>query len=141
MIAGRRRLRLRREDGRIYLDRWGFETPLGGIYLHHITAPDPGFDLHDHPWWFASLIVRGGYTEAVADVREWDYYQGRSWRRWSVHSIRLGECHRIVDVDPGTWTLVLRGPRVRVWGFFTPAGWVRHDLYADDRRQLATDPV
>lgn len=32
--------------------------------------------------------------------------------------------HRITDAKPGTWTLVLRGPTRRKWGFYLPAGWI-----------------
>lgn len=65
------RLRLRRHDGQIFLDRWGVEHDrIGGIFLHKMSAPDPGIDLHDHPWWFASLVLQGGYIEERAASRE-----------------------------------------------------------------------
>ena len=34
--------------------------------------------------------------------------------------------HRVARLDPQrtTWTLVVTGPTVRMWGFFTPSGWV-----------------
>jgi hypothetical protein len=57
------RIRLRREDGRVYLNRWGFECDrIGGVFLRKMEAPDPGLDLHDHPWSFVSLILKGGYV-------------------------------------------------------------------------------
>lgn len=70
------RLRLRRADGRIYLDRWGVERKwLGGIFLHRMQGPDPGIDLHDHPWAFVSMVIAGGgYLEErllVRDAPEW----------------------------------------------------------------------
>ena len=66
-----RRLRLRRADGRVYLDRWGLaHERVGGVFLHRMQAPDPGVDLHDHPWPFASVVLWGGYIEQRADIRE-----------------------------------------------------------------------
>lgn len=138
----RRRLRLRRADGAVYLDRWGLGTRLCGVYLHRMTAPDPGLDLHDHPWWFCSLILRGGYTEACAEARR-ELSDGghgfRTWRRGSVHSLGLDVCHRIIDIEKPTWTLIFRGPVRRTWGFYTPEGWVRHTEHNAERRDLVAD--
>lgn len=74
------RMRLRRADGAVYLDRWGFEWPAKseepyrrpwfGVFVHRMDAADPGIDLHDHPWWFGSLILWGGYTEERSDIRD-----------------------------------------------------------------------
>lgn len=143
-----RRLRLLRPDGRVALERWGLELrALGGIFVHRIDAPDPGPDLHDHPWWFASLVIRGGYSEERAPIRlatQWNqlaekHEVGRKWRgprgvirerrRWSLRSIRLDECHRIVLVQRPTWTLVVHGPHRRQWGFYTPRCWVADEAY------------
>lgn len=125
-----RRLTLtRREDGKVYLDRWGFETRFGGIYLHKMTAPDPGLDVHNHPWRFASLILRGGYGEIVKRPHGRPY---SSWRAGSLHRFPLEWAHRIVRLRRvPTWTLVFRGPRVREWGFFTPFGYVAEHEYVN----------
>lgn len=66
-----RRLTLRRADGQVYLNRWGVgHDRVGRVLLHKMEAPDPGVDLHDHPWWFVSIVLWGGYTEQRADIRE-----------------------------------------------------------------------
>jgi hypothetical protein len=146
-----RRMRLRRSDGRVYLDRWGVIVDrVGGVYLHRMTAPDPGRDLHDHPWTFWSVILRGGYTEQVTGIdgacsRAWLAKSGvgrpgtsqpgdsRTWRPGSVHRIKLDQCHRIIELRANPcWTLVIRGPRRRNWGFYTPQRWVCwHDYHAE----------
>lgn len=47
-----------------YLDRLRLvQTPLFGLYLHHIHRPDREPDPHDHPWWFASLVLTGPRRE------------------------------------------------------------------------------
>lgn len=56
-------------DGRTFLRRRGVEhARVGGILIHRIDAPDPGLDLHDHPWPFVSIVLRGGYREDYAQV-------------------------------------------------------------------------
>lgn len=125
------RLKLtRNSDRKVYLDRWGISTRFGGIMLHHITAPDPGHDVHDHPWWFASWILKGGYTEEVVETRLWDQLpKFRTHKRWSWHVIRLDQAHRINQVRD-TWTLVVKGPLRRTWGFYRKGtGFIRHNWY------------
>src|SRR6185369_13137745 len=39
------------------------------IYLHKFMRDDEDRALHDHPWWFISLVLRGAYTE-VTDAGE-----------------------------------------------------------------------
>lgn len=155
------RLKLVDSSGRSYLSRWGYELPgnRGGVYLHNIGEPDPGQDLHDHPYNFWSVILSGGYDEwvnskytaifdAKQNVRWWKEYdwtgplnpprRGKfiTRRRWSVHHMDTDHCHRIGGVDDRTWTLVIRGPRKQEWGFYTPDGWVHEDKYSRDRRDL-----
>lgn len=148
--------------GRTFLRRRGLDLRIGGILIHRIDAPDPGLDLHDHPWTFWTLIVRGGYTEEVAEAHpERDTYgycpncgcatcshrltgcrwcpcntvslkhepQIRVWRRWSLHRMPLEVAHRITACEPRTVTLVVRGPKVRRWGFYLPTGWIDWEDY------------
>jgi hypothetical protein len=143
----RRRGVLRRltlsHGGRTFLDRWGIVTRWGGFYLHHIAGPDPGMDVHDHPWAFVSLVLRGGYDEEYIGTHEAvaAAWCAERWpetctpgvarcHRWlSVHRVPLNVAHRIIAVQPGTWTLVLRGPDRRVWGFYPPSGRIEWDRY------------
>lgn len=143
------RLTLVADNGQVYLDRLRIlQTPWFGLYLHRMDSPDPGFDLHDHPWWFASLILRGGYIEEHAAAREApafallaDRYDTcrrgveRKWPGGSLHSFPLTDCHRIVRLlRVPTWTLVLTGPRRRSWGFYQPEGFVDWRDYDAARR-------
>jgi hypothetical protein len=159
-----RRLTLRRADGRTYLRRWALTVDwLGSIKLHRMDAPDPGEDLHDHPWHFWSLVLWGGYTEERAPIREASKvaaidamvprrpgvaYHGmrgneESRRRLSLRALRLDECHRIVHLHRSpTWTLVVCGPRRRRWGFYGPDGFrpaPEYDHTASKQRHAFTD--
>lgn len=147
-------MRLRRYDGAIYLDRWGIEGRLCGIYLHRMQAPDPGVDLHDHPWTFVTIPLFGGYTEERALGRRAPHFaqqaerapglclRGQVERRRWLHPrmLRLDECHRITRLTRRTvWTLVLRGPRRRRWGFYLPHGWVDEHTYDETVRAERRD--
>lgn len=136
-----RRLTLRRADGQVYLNRWGLgHDRIGRVLLHKMEAPDPGVDLHDHPWWFVSIVLWGGYTEQRADIREAPMFariaekHGKPGCRRGVvderrpgtaRLMRLTECHTITALHRRTcWTLVIGGPRRRKWGFYLPTGYM-----------------
>lgn len=85
------------------------------IYVHHIFRSDPDADMHDHPWWFVSVILWRGYRE---------HTPAGVFRRWPLQVLYhpLGSPHRLELAKPA-WTLVITGPVRRVWGFVTPRGW------------------
>ena len=154
--SGYRRLRLRRTDGRVYLDRWGVSADrIGGVYLHRMTAPDPGLDLHDHPWTFVTVPLWGGYLEERAATNEASELaehaerlgiecRGMSGvvRPFRPRRMRLDECHRIIRLNRRTaWTVVFRGPRRRKWGFYTPTGFEESQAAASARRPLFEEGV
>jgi hypothetical protein len=119
-------MQLNRSDGKRYLDRWGVRTPWFGIYLHKMTAGDPGIDLHDHPWLLKSFILKGGYIETRANIRDHMAYGARTGnvvhKALTWNRIDLDECHTIDELlAPVTWTLAFSGPVRRRWGFYVPA--------------------
>jgi hypothetical protein len=104
-----------------YLHRW-FLIPHNrwlNVYLHRFLRSDDPRALHDHPWWFASLIHAGGYIEVTTTRR-------RVRRRGSITVHRAARRHRIcLPVDQRgretrCWTVIITGPHVRQWGFWCP---------------------
>jgi hypothetical protein len=108
--------------GTDYMTRWGFSTPYGGVYVHKFIGPDKDERLHDHPWQFVSLILKGGYVETTAGVppRKWEHvYYGAGRVLFRAERWR----HKIW-VEPGTtcWTIVVTGRRRHAWGFYDDEG-------------------
>jgi hypothetical protein len=105
------------------------QTPLFSIFVHRMEVPDPGTDLHDHPWAFGSLVLKGGYIEVTADARQVERVESQHLRlrkRWSWATTRLDQAHGIVSLNRSpTWTLVVTGPTRRRWGFYVDGVW--HD--------------
>lgn len=124
-------------EGDPYLDRLRIvQTPWFGIYLHHIHRPDVDRDPHDHPWTFASLVLAGSYEEKVwPDKRCSQTYRTRTRRRWTVRTTRLRSAHMITSIDGMLWTLVITGPRVHHWGFWTPDGFTEWEKYVSGNQE------
>jgi hypothetical protein len=123
-------------DGELH--RWRFKTPWFSIMLHRHVGPDPGRALHDHPWTFWSLILRGGYTEERSWVMKSFFERKRlcgpahtrTWRAGSLHKVGLYDAHRITRLSRvPTWTLIFTGPIKQKWGFYPNGQFVRHESY------------
>jgi len=123
------------EAGQPYLRRFYiFECRWGNVYLHQILRSDGDRDLHDHPWDFTSIILKGGYTEVnrvvfedgtTANLECW-------WEQGDIIRHRAEDAHRLIlEPNTTTWTLVFTGPKRREWGFHTPSGWLHWVRYLD----------
>ncbi len=70
--------------------------------------------LHDHPWPWERLILKGSYWEehhdGTRDLCGPGHYVSRSAR----------ELHRVEVEDGPVWTIFRHGPRERRWGFLDP---------------------
>lgn len=129
-------------EGDPYLDRLNvIATPMFGIYLHRIHRADHERDGHDHPWWFASLVLCGRYSETVwPDKTNRHVHHQRYRKRWSIATTPLKSAHRIAIIDGTLWTLCLVGPRMHSWGFYPrgdngQAQFVPWQDYMDDAYQ------
>lgn len=96
------------------------QSPLGGIYLHLIYREDMDPVVHDHPWNFLRIVLRGGYVEDWTSDPGWGPLGSREIRRWRPRWFPTSHAHRITHVAPGTVSLVVVGRKARVWGFWEP---------------------
>lgn len=117
------------------------KTPWFAVCLHWIHKPDPEPHLHDHPVSFLSLILRGWYWEFRGGEANGSRGPFPCFHRHWFNRVRATDRHSICEVAPdGALTLALMGPKVREWGFHTPAGWVYwRDYYAQKRSPPTPD--
>jgi hypothetical protein len=82
------------------------------IRVHHILLPDADPYLHDHPWNWRTIILRGWYFEE-------DVFGLKHRRLEGFTGGNTAETfHRIDRVSPGgVWTLFIMGRRRNAWGF------------------------
>ena len=123
---------IHRHEGELYLRRLRVVSCRWfGVYVHWFHTSDDDA-LHDHPWPFLTVILRGGYWEHTPGE------DGAPVRRWhppgAVRRRPARWLHR-VEIDPARppVTVVLRGRRVRRWGFQTRSGWKPWPEYKEQR--------
>lgn len=133
-IARRGGRRMIMRDGKPYLERFYiFHSKRLAVMIHKFYASDPD-EPHDHPWNWASYVLRGCYTEHSVDGTKIYRHPGSFIYR------KAGEFHR-VEVDdywakptsdgPGgfTTTLFFTGKRRRNWGFLRGDKWLPAEGY------------
>ena len=100
------------------------------IYLHKILLSDEPI-LHDHPWNWATLIIRGGYYEHTSEGTFW-----RGPGNFRTHKSTDSHWLELKDEKP-CWTLFWHGERTRTWGFVTENGWKDYRTFLMERSEHA----
>ena len=139
---GRKRIIMDRVDNEPYLERYYVflkdrtRFPFN-VFVHKFLKSDPD-DVHDHPWPYATLILRGGYYEWVPQFNE----QGiktcevRHWRGPGHFRICSPDSYHRIELKEGVtaWTLFMPGPQRREWGFLVNNRWIHNDAYLESRK-------
>ncbi len=128
---GRKRIILDRESQDPYLVRYYLflkdrdKFPFN-VFLHQFLRSDPD-DLHDHPWPWATLIIKGGYWEWIPKFDDVGCIKGEQkvWRGPGTFRKCSAEQYHRIEVEPGVdcWTIFMVGPQKREWGFLTHKNW------------------
>jgi len=122
---------LKRPNGEVYMHRWWArkepDAHWTGIAarLHHIALPDDDRDLHDHPYDYRTIILKGWYIEETLNGTVL-HKAGSTVAHPATHY------HSIREVSPGgVWTLFIyryKRPNNR-WGFLVDGRKVPHGYY------------
>jgi hypothetical protein len=138
---GRHRIIMDRENNEPYLERYYIFLrdrtwfPFN-VFIHKFIKSDPD-DVHDHPWPYATLILKGGYYEWVPVFDEDGRMSGetRHWRGPGHFRVcSATSYHRIELVEGVTpWTMFMPGPQRREWGFLVDNRWIHNEQYLEER--------
>lgn len=113
--------------GDLYMRRWRIGPRWApGLRLHHIVRGDADRELHDHPFTFLTIILRGGYWEHLLDG-------SRRWHGPGSVLLRPAEVLHRLELDRPAWTFVIRGPIRRPWGFLVGESWITWQQHAAAR--------
>jgi hypothetical protein len=138
---GRRRIVMDRVNNEPYLERYYLflkdrqRFPFN-VFLHKFLKSDPD-DVHDHPWPYATVILKGGYWEWTPqfDSSGEKINEIAKWRGAGHFRTCSANSYHRIELDPTVecWTLFMPGPQTQDWGFLTRQGWVQHEQYLDAR--------
>ena len=140
---GRYRVIMDREDNEPYLERYYIFLkdrtwfPFN-LFVHKFLKSDPDV-VHDHPWCYCTIILKGGYWEWRPIMNNVGRQTGERVEWKGAGEIRFGhstDLHRI-ELEPGVtpWTLFIPGPKIRDWGFLKNNRWVQHEEYFAQRKE------
>lgn len=114
-----------------YARRWVLPLPRGySIRLHNWMHDDDPEATHDHPTWFVTFVLRGGYE----DRREIESPLGNMFlcEEMQPGMIRFRPAehrHNVIRVKPNTWTLCLFGRDKKRWSFYKDGKAIRRDKF------------
>ena len=139
---GRKRIVYDRIDNEPYLERYYLflkdrKTFPFNIFLHKFLKSDID-DVHDHPWPYATVILKGGYWEWTPQFNREGKKIGEIARWCGAGTVRIANAnsyHRI-ELDPNVtcWTLFMPGRKQRDWGFLVRNKWVQWEDYLKKRK-------
>lgn len=138
---GRKRVIMDRINNEPYLERYYVFLkdrnwfPFN-VFLHKFLKSDPD-EVHDHPWNYATFILKGGYWEWVPVFDRQGQMTGEiaKWRGAGHFRICDANSYHRIEIDPSTetWTLFMPMWKRKDWGFWTRKGWVQHEQYLHSR--------
>ena len=101
-----------------YLERY-FDTELpdgSQVWIHRFLRNDSERHLHSHPWNAQSKVLLGSYTESLGMTTA-------TYTAGDTNVIPAHKLHRIIEVEPNTWTIMTVAPeRLAQWYFIDELG-------------------
>ena len=141
----RKRVIMDRQSDEPYLERYYLflkerETFPFNVFLHKFLKGDPD-DVHDHPWSYATYILRCGYNVWIPqfNIDGTKSCEVRKWRGPGHFRICKPSSYHRIELKPGVtaWTLFMPGAKKRDWGFLVNNKWVQHEQYLKERHEKA----
>ena len=115
------------------------------IRLHWWNASDDQEALHDHPYWFLTMVLWGAYDDLSEHAQEGDsrisLVLPDRLRIGSIRFRRASHKHTVKIKKRPTITLLITGPNEHRWGFWVGKKRFGRDKYFAEIGHHPCDPV
>lgn len=113
------------KSGALHFRRWNIiSTPWFNIYLHGIYKRDEELHLHNHPWTFISIVLKGWYSEKLEGGHLNVRYPGNFVKR------KPDDFHKIDSIhSKSVYTLNFVWNKQNTWGYKVNGKFVDHETY------------
>lgn len=113
-------------NGAPYLERYfaGLAEDGGQLWLHRFLRADSEHHLHTHPWTGTAMLLCGSYKEHLRPPgTDGTLDRFRYFSVGDVNQIHPSTLHRIIEVQPNTWTILhIKPGRADSWKFIADDG-------------------
>jgi hypothetical protein len=98
-------------------------------------------DVHDHPWSYSTLILKGGYYEWIPVFntlmveKSVKYVNGEVLGSFSYLQCLILIIVLNLSLACTAWTLFMPGPHKREWGFLVNNKWIQHEKYLNNHKE------
>lgn len=107
-----------------YCYRWVLNLGLFAIRLHHWVGSDDERALHNHPYWFITFVIKGAYEDVTESGSE-------LLKAFTIRFRKASHTHTVRLKTKDCWTLLISGPPIHQWGFFTKNRFWKSASYFD----------
>lgn len=122
-----------------YFHRTILDFGFFSIRIHEWHSDDDHRAYHDHPYWFWTFVLKGGYTDVAPSSNGIE--EVYDMLRAPAVRYRAAEYkHSVQNVIPGTITILLTGKPFRRWGFWVNGKLIKRDKYFATKGHHPCDP-
>lgn len=115
------------KPGHPYVIRWILECKWFSVRLHKWLGNDDLRNLHDHPWDYWAMVIKGCYVEKLDPSQgEGHFYWMLPWKPVRRKAERR---HAVELVSWPTWSILVTGPERREWGFWVNGVFRKRNKY------------
>ena len=119
---------IKSKEGIVHFQRYELlKTPWFICYLHKIYERDKDLHLHNHPWKFLGIIIKGSYIEQRPDKEKIKSFGSLGWGDQRYF-------HKIKQVINPTISLFFVSIKTNEWGYQTEKGFIDHKTYRSNKR-------
>lgn len=140
MIFFKKVLEIRSKQGILHFTRWAiFSCKWVSLYIHRFNQSDKDIYLHNHPWNFISVILKGSYFEESLNWSWWPLYpkpksEFKVKKFLTVSHMNRKVFHKVNEILKGpVYSLFLAYGEYQAWYYLVDNSKVESVIYREKK--------